>query len=76
MQECEQENFVYSVIVHDKVWMVLEKIQKNVKLVKMEIAQLSILLLLLSLKSGFGKEVCPKICTCDVFEGYKRADCR
>lgn len=22
------------------------------------------------------KEICPKMCTCDIFEGFKRADCR
>lgn len=32
--------------------------------------------LTLVLKDVQGKEVCPKMCTCDVFEGYKRADCR
>lgn len=26
--------------------------------------------------SGFSKEYCPKLCICDVFEGFKRADCR
>lgn len=23
-----------------------------------------------------GGEICPKICICDIFEGYNRADCR
>jgi hypothetical protein len=28
------------------------------------------------IQRGDGKEICPRMCTCDVFEGYKRADCR
>jgi hypothetical protein len=42
----------------------------------MEIVEKLIILVLLLGKCSQGKEVCPKICTCDVFEGYKRADCR
>ncbi|CRL02679.1 CLUMA_CG015911, isoform A [Clunio marinus] len=30
---------------------------------------------LIAFKSGNGKEICPRMCICDVFEGYKRADC-
>lgn len=54
--------------------MVRRNFPKNVKSLKMEIAKLLILLLLFGF--GNGKEVCPKMCICDVFEGYKRADCR
>lgn len=42
----------------------------------MKVAIVPIFLLVLSLTSGLGKEICPKMCICDVFEGYKRADCR
>lgn len=50
---------------------------ENVRKSKMKFVKLSIFLLLMVLgKEGSGKEMCPKICICDVFEGYKRADCR
>lgn len=42
----------------------------------MKFAEFFTLLVLLVIESSEGKEVCPRICTCDVFEGYKRADCR
>lgn len=45
-------------------------------MVKMEIAKVSIILLLATVLNGVAKEVCPRMCICDVFEGYKRADCR
>lgn len=56
--------------------MVKGNLMKNVKLVKMEIAKVWIFLLLLNINDGLSKEVCPRMCICDVFEGYKRADCR
>ena len=64
---------------YDKVWMKKlekssEKLHKNVK--NMEIWKSFVILMLVGLGSGEGKEICPKMCTCDVFEGYKRADCR
>lgn len=63
----------------DKVWMVKGKVSENVKLI-MKFRKLSLFLSLIVflgvLVGGQGKEVCPKMCTCDVFEGFKRADCR
>lgn len=34
-----------------------------------------ILLVLSLIQAGSSKEYCPKLCICDVFEGFKRADC-
>lgn len=57
--------------------MALRNFVENVRKFKMKIAKLSIFLLLVVLvEEGSGKEMCPKICICDVFEGYTRADCR
>lgn len=73
------EYFVYSMIEVDKVWMVKEKVTENVKII-MKSRKLSLFLSLMVflgvLNDVRGKEVCPKMCTCDVFEGFRRADCR
>lgn len=58
----------------DKVWMAEEN-PKNVTNSKMESVKVLIFLLMMT-SGGWTKEICPKMCTCDVFEGYKRADCR
>lgn len=69
--------YVYSTIEYDEAWMAQRKFVENVRKFKMKTAKLSIYLLLVVLgKEASGKEMCPKICICDVFEGYKRADCR
>lgn len=65
---------VYSMIERDKVWMEKSRKSENVKKFKMNFVTISILLLLIG--HGTAREVCPRMCLCDVFEGYKRADCR
>lgn len=48
---------------------------ENVK--KMENGKVFVIFLVLMISvMGNGKEICPKMCACDIFEGYKRADCR
>jgi hypothetical protein len=40
-----------------------------------ELMKIAILINLIIFGAECG-EICPKICICDIFEGYNRADCR
>jgi hypothetical protein len=52
----------------------MRKFLENVKM--MDLGKVLVLFIAWGVMEGGGKEVCPKMCTCDVFEGYRRADCR
>lgn len=56
--------------------MVKREIEENVTRFNMQSAKISIILLLGVFGAGCAKEICPRMCTCDVFEGFRRADCR